>query len=109
LKLDHDAAGKNFRWHLLGQSAGQSIISVDILADPFPEALAAAEAEEPDDLDRILADPILQWRCKRLLDNGFNLPQARTLALDRTVDIHVVIERLVGRGCSPDVAFLIAS
>ncbi|MBE7498524.1 MAG: hypothetical protein HS117_26595 [Verrucomicrobiaceae bacterium] len=46
LKLDHDAAGKNFRWHLLGQSAGQSIISVDILADPFPEALAAAEASD---------------------------------------------------------------
>ncbi|MBL9129921.1 MAG: hypothetical protein JNG86_01890 [Verrucomicrobiaceae bacterium] len=46
IKLDHDAAGKNFRWHLLGQSAGQIIVSVDVLADPFPEALAAGHASD---------------------------------------------------------------
>ncbi len=44
IKLDHDNAGKNFRWHLLGQSANQSIISVDVLADPFPQDLAASHA-----------------------------------------------------------------
>ena len=46
LKLDHDAAGQNFRWHMLGQSAGQAIISVDVLADPFPVALAAGNASD---------------------------------------------------------------
>lgn len=46
LKLDHDAAGQNYRWHLLGQSAGQAIISVDVLADPFPAALAAGNASD---------------------------------------------------------------
>jgi hypothetical protein len=78
--------------------------------DQTPEALAAAEAEaEPSDLDRILADPVLTWRCKRLIDNGMALAQARTLALDRTVDVHDVVERLLARGCAPDTAFLIAS
>jgi hypothetical protein len=75
--------------------------------DQTPEALA--EAEEPSDLDRILADPVLTWRCKRLIDNGMALAQARTLALDRTVDVHDVVERLLARGCAPDTAFLIAS
>ena len=46
LKLDHDAAGQNFRWHLLGQSAGQAIISVDVLVEPFPEALVAGNASD---------------------------------------------------------------
>lgn len=45
-KLESDTAGKNFRWHLLGSGAGQCIVSVDVLADPFPEALAAAHASD---------------------------------------------------------------
>lgn len=46
LKVDIAAAGRNFRWHLLGQSAGHAIISVDVLLDPFPEALAADHASD---------------------------------------------------------------
>lgn len=45
-KLEQDSAGKNYRWHLLGTSAGQSVISVDLLADPFPQALAAEHASD---------------------------------------------------------------
>ncbi|MBK8093627.1 MAG: hypothetical protein IPK32_17030 [Verrucomicrobiaceae bacterium] len=44
LRLDSAKGGKNYRWHLLGQAAGQAIISVDVLADPFPENLAAEHA-----------------------------------------------------------------
>ena len=45
-KLEQDAFGRNYRWHLLGQNGGLLIVSVDILADPFPEALAAAHASD---------------------------------------------------------------
>ncbi|MGV3658988.1 MAG: hypothetical protein ACO1TE_02355 [Prosthecobacter sp.] len=45
-KLEQDSAGKNFRWHLLGTLGGQSIISVDLLADPFPATLAAEHASD---------------------------------------------------------------
>jgi hypothetical protein len=45
-KLEQDAAGKNYRWHLLGSSGGQCIVSVDLLADPFPQALAAEHASD---------------------------------------------------------------
>ena len=34
----------NFVWHLLSQSGGQSFISVDVLAHPFPAELAAVHA-----------------------------------------------------------------
>ncbi len=45
-KLEHDAVGRNYRWHLLGQSGGLVIVSVDVLAEPFPEALAASHASD---------------------------------------------------------------
>ena len=45
-KLESDAAGKNYRWHLLGHAGGQSIVSVDVLADPFPATLAAEHASD---------------------------------------------------------------
>lgn len=45
-KLEQDNAGKNYRWHLLGNLGGQAVVSVDLLADPFPEALAAAHAND---------------------------------------------------------------
>lgn len=45
-KLEQDTAGKNYRWHLLGQNGGQSVVSVDVLADPFPETLAAEHASD---------------------------------------------------------------
>lgn len=46
LKLDQDKAGKNYRWHHLGHNGGQAIISVDVLAEPFPEKLAATNAQD---------------------------------------------------------------
>jgi hypothetical protein len=62
-----------------------------------------------DDIDPFLHDDVLRWRAKELRRNGMIPPQARSLALDRTVDVHWVIERLLKRGCAPDTAFLIAS
>ena len=37
---------RNFRWHLLTQTAATATVSVDILADPFPEHLALADASD---------------------------------------------------------------
>ena len=45
-KLEQDSFGKNYRWHLLGQTGSLVIVSVDILAEPFPEALAASHASD---------------------------------------------------------------
>ncbi len=45
-KLENDAAGRNYRWYLLGHHEGQCVISVDLLADPFPESLAAGHASD---------------------------------------------------------------
>ena len=44
-----------------------------------------------------------------IADNGMTPPQARTLALDRSVDVHWVVEKLLKRGCDPAVAFDISS
>lgn len=46
LKLEQDAVGKNYRWHQLGHLGNQLIISVDVLAEPFPEALSASNASD---------------------------------------------------------------
>ena len=66
---------------------------------------------EPDaaDIDPFLHDNVLRHRARRLRDNGMNPRQARALALDRRVDVHWVINRLLKRGCDPSVAFDIAS
>lgn len=61
---------------------------------------------EPTQLDKILADKVLQFRCKRLLDAGLTLDQARDLALDRNVDLHRV-EGMIAAGCAPDLAYAI--
>lgn len=37
---------RNFRWHLLTQSAATATVSVDVLADPFPEDLALIQASD---------------------------------------------------------------
>ena len=34
------------RWHLLGQQSGMAVISVDVLADPFPEHLTVNHASD---------------------------------------------------------------
>lgn len=72
---------------------------------PEEEAPEDPYAPPPTQLDLILADKVLQHRCKRLLEVGFPLDQARDLALDRSVDLHTVTETLVGRGCPPALAY----
>ena len=37
---------RNFRWHLLTQSAATATVSIDVLADPFPEDLALIQASD---------------------------------------------------------------
>ncbi len=37
---------RNFRWHLLTQTASTATVSVDVLADPFPESLALPQASD---------------------------------------------------------------
>lgn len=46
LRLEQDGMGRNYRWHLLGTLGGQCVVSVDLLATPFPEALAAQNASD---------------------------------------------------------------
>ena len=76
---------------------------------PHPEPPPEPPVEEPDDIDPFLHDEVLRWRARELRRNGMIPAQARSLALDRRVDIHFVTERLLKRGCPPDTAFLIAS
>ena len=45
LKLEGGAA-RNFRWHLLAQTASTATVSVDVLAEPFPEDLALNHASD---------------------------------------------------------------
>lgn len=75
----------------------------------IPAATSIVPSYPPRELDEILGDKVLQWRCKQFVDAGFNLHQARKLTCDRTVDLHFVIHHLVGRGCPIDLAFDIAS
>lgn len=69
----------------------------------------AAEPEDNDDIDPFLYDKTLRWRASQLRRNGMNPRQARALALDRRIDVHYVVDRLLKRGCHPDIAFDIAS
>lgn len=61
------------------------------------------------DLEEIMRDKVLQWRCAQFVKAGFTTHQARRMTLDRTVDLHFVIHRLVGRGCPHHLAFDIVS
>ncbi|MDZ4286887.1 MAG: hypothetical protein U0984_02955, partial [Prosthecobacter sp.] len=45
MKLEGGTA-RNFRWHLLTQTAASATVSVDVLADPFPEDLALPQASD---------------------------------------------------------------
>lgn len=82
--------------------------------EPAPETqLAVGRPEDPrgDDplLDEILRDTVLQYRCERFVKAGFTLHQSRVLACDRSVDLHFVIDHLLGRGCDTHTAFDIAA
>jgi hypothetical protein len=49
------------------------------------------------------SDPVLEWRCGRLLAAGFAPQAAASLAEDRAIDLHAVLE-LIDRGCPPPLA-----
>jgi hypothetical protein len=50
-------ADRNFRWHLLSQTASSATVSVDVLADPFPEDLALTQASDYTAALRLLGLP----------------------------------------------------
>lgn len=56
LKLEGGVA-RNFRWHLLTQSASTATVSVDVLAEPFPDDLALAQASDYTAALRLVALP----------------------------------------------------
>ena len=51
---------------------------------------------------------MLAWRRRRLLDAGFDLGLAGTLAAERRMDLHALLQ-LVERGCPPVLAARILS
>lgn len=48
---------RNFRWHLLTQTASTATVSVDVLADPFPEDLALTQISDYTAALRLLTLP----------------------------------------------------
>jgi hypothetical protein len=48
-------------------------------------------------------EQVLKWRRRRLLDAGFDRDLADTLAAERRMDLHALLE-LVERGCPPVLA-----
>jgi hypothetical protein len=54
-------------------------------------------------------DPVEHWRYQELLRAKFDVGPASLMAADRTIDIHFVVERLLNRGCSHELAYAIAS
>lgn len=56
LKLE-GGTQRNFRWHLLTQTATLATVSVDILAEPFPQDLALSQASDYTSALRLLTLP----------------------------------------------------
>lgn len=56
ITVKHDPA-PNFAWHLLGQDAAHSLVSVDVLAQPFPDNLAVNHAANYTAALRLMALP----------------------------------------------------
>ncbi len=77
-------------------------------ADAETEAAEAYAADPRPDVDVILADKVLRWRCEQFLQLGMTLFQSRALAVDKRVDLHAT-RGLVGAGCDPTTAFDILS
>jgi hypothetical protein len=48
-------------------------------------------------------EQVLEWRRRRLLDAGFGRDLAATLAAERRMDLHALLQ-LVERGCPPVLA-----
>ena len=55
------------------------------------------------DLQRALGSDLATWRQLRLLRAGFDPALAASIATERAIDMHAVIE-LVERGCPPPLA-----
>lgn len=53
----HGGEERNFRWHLLTQTAATATVSVDVLADPFPEDLALMQFTDYTSALRLLTLP----------------------------------------------------
>ena len=53
----HTGSTANFRWHVLGPVGGHVVISVDVLAEPFPELLAVPQATDYTSALRLLDLP----------------------------------------------------
>lgn len=72
---------------------------------PYDPGTTVGEATE---VDQLLSDKTLRWRCEQLLGAGMTQPQARALTFNRAVDVRAVIG-WIERGCDPSTAFDIAS
>jgi hypothetical protein len=57
---------------------------------------------------RTPANPVREWRRRRLLALGLAEAAARQLAQDRRVDLHSILD-LVDRGCPPELAVRIVA
>lgn len=77
--------------------------------DPERRPTDADQIEPVDEIEAVLADPIVRWRAEQFASMNFTPHQARALALNRRVDIHWVRVNLIEKGCDPMVAFDIAS
>lgn len=50
---------------------------------------------------------VLRWRTERLVALGYDLREATFLAISQ-IDVHE-LERLIGKGCPPEIAVRIAA
>jgi len=48
-------------------------------------------------------DEVVRWRCEQLVESGFALALAASVAKNPHYDLHALIE-LVERGCQPELA-----
>jgi hypothetical protein len=48
-------------------------------------------------------DEVVRWRCEQLVESGFALALAASVAKNAHYDLHALIE-LVERGCQPELA-----
>jgi hypothetical protein len=65
---------------------------------PWPDHLLSAG-----ELQSAERDPSTSWRQVQLLRAGFAAPLAASIARERSMDLHALIE-LVERGCPPELA-----
>jgi hypothetical protein len=80
--------------------AGQGVD--DRCVTPAGKTEAAADAN-PVMTHRRTVDPVAEWRRRRLLAAGFTSDLAVSLAAQRSIDLHAMLE-LVDRGCPPELA-----